>query len=303
MYPLHRRQSCWVQRALTGTEPMRRPVVRIIDLLVWVSRLRPYIVPYIVALSCLMPLSINAAAIGITTNSLATGVIGTPYSQTLTANGGMAPYTWSVSAGTLPPGLTLATTGIVSGTPTSTGTTTFTVTVTDKKSDTASKPLSITVNPPLAITTTSPLAAGIVGTAYSQTLTATGGSGVYTWSVSKGSLPPGLTLAGATGVISGTPTATGTASFTVTVADTATPKQMASQPLAITINPAPPVAITTTSLAAGTVGVAYSQTLTATGGTGSYTWSVSTGTLPAGLTLGSPSFTVTVTDGASHTAS
>src|SRR5207244_2708274 len=155
--------------------------------------------------------------------------------------------------------------------PTTAVTPNFNVRVDDGSMQTAARPLSILINPPtLSITTTS-LAAGTVGTAYSQTLTATGGTPPFGWSLSTGSLPLGLTLSAA-GVISGTPTTAGTPSFTVRVDDG---RQTAFKALTIMISP-PPLSVTTASLASGTVGVVYSaQTLSATGGTPPYTWSVS----------------------------
>jgi hypothetical protein len=139
----------------------------------------------------------------------------------------------------------------------------------------------------LVITTTS-LPAGTVGVAYSATLTATGGVPAYTWAISVGSLPNGLSLAPSTGVISGTPTGTGTAFFTALVTDSQQPPDSDSKALSITVNAAPPApTITTTSLPNGTRGVAYSQTVQATGGTLPYAWSVVSGSLPNGLTLNS----------------
>ena len=158
------------------------------------------------------------ATLAISTSSLASGTTGVAYSQSLTATGGVSPYSWSVS-GTLPAGLSLSTAGVISGTPTAAGTSTFTVTVTDTRGTTATRSLSITVSAPsatLAITTTS-LPAATRNTAYSQKLAATGGTTPYTWSVSSGSLPRGLSLGSSTGVISGTPTRTGTSTFTIRV--------------------------------------------------------------------------------------
>jgi hypothetical protein len=263
---------------------------------------------------------LNAAAappLAIATTSLPAGVVGTAYSQTLAATGGKTPYTWSVPPGTLPRGLSLSPAGIITGTPTMAGNFNFTVTVVDSSSpaqNSVSAPFSIQVNapkPPVSIITTS-LPAGVVSTAYSQTLGATGGTTPYTWSVPSGTLPPGLSLSAA-GVIAGSPTTAGTFSFTVKVTDSSSPAQTATAAFSIQISPAkPPVSIITALLGPGTVGAAYSQTLAATGGTTPYSWSVSTGPLPTGLSLsaagvitGTPTtagtfdFTVKVTDSSS----
>jgi mono/diheme cytochrome c family protein len=182
------------------------------------------------------------APLAISTSTLPGATVGTSYSQTLAASGGTTPYKWSVSAGSLPAGLALGSTGTISGKPTATGTSSFTVKVTDSATTaaTATKALSITVaaagtTSPLSITTTS-LANGTTGTAYSQTLSATGGVPPYTWSYS-GTLPAGIGLTSA-GSVTGTPTAAGTFSFTAKVADSKS--TAATQALSITITaPAP----------------------------------------------------------------
>jgi len=171
--------------------------------------------------------------LAITTASLPTPVYNTAYSQTVATTGGTAPITFAVTAGSLPAGLTLhSSTGVIDGTPTAPGAYSFTVTATDALSTTASQAYSGTiVDPAMSITTTS-LPNATCGSAYSQTLAATGGAGVYTWSVISGSLPAGLTLHASTGVIDGTPTVQGTASFTVQVADAFT--QSATKALSLT---------------------------------------------------------------------
>jgi hypothetical protein len=219
----------------------------------------------------------------ITTSSLPNGTVGVAYTQTLAVTGGTTPYTWAIASGTLPAGLSLSSGGVISGTPTAAGgPTSVTFRVTDSGSATATKVLSITINTPPSITTSS-LPNGTVGVAYTQTLAATGGTTPYTWGIASGTLPAGLALSSG-GVISGTPTAAGGPS-SVTFRMTDSGGATATKVLSITINTPP--SITTSSLPNGTVGVAYTQTLVATGGTTPYTWAIASGTLPAGLLLSS----------------
>ncbi len=173
--------------------------------------------------------------LSITTGSLPNGTQNTAYSATLAATGGVTPYTWSVTSGSLPAGLALNSgSGAIAGTPTGTGTSSFTVQVADANSQTAAKALSITVNAPAPSITTSSLPNGTQNTAYSATLAATGGITPYTWSVTSGSLPAGLALNSGSGAITGTPTGTGTSNFTVQVTDANS--QTAAKALSIAIN-------------------------------------------------------------------
>jgi len=261
--------------------------------------------------------SLTINDITITTASpLPPGTTGAAYSITFAAVGGTPPYAWSISAGALPPGLTLdPVTGQLSGSPTAPGTFNFTVTATDTGALTGSKAFTLVVSnpPPLTITTASPLPNGLVQQPYSQTITATGGIPPYTWSISAGALPPGLALDAVTGTISGTPTAAGAYSFTVDLTDSAGTPVTASKAFTLVVASPPPLAITTASpLPNGLVQQPYSQTITATGGIPPYTWSISAGALPPGLALdavtgtisGTPTasgvfnFTVDVTDSA-----
>ncbi len=238
--------------------------------------------------------------LAIATNSLNSGVVGTFYSQTLQATGGITPYTWSYT-GSLPTGLTLNTsTGAITGTPSAPGTFNFTAKVTDSEApaQSATANLSITINAQLAITTSGSLPPGVINVAYSgATLQATGGVLPYTWSWS-GNTPTGLSLNASSGAITGTPTATGMFSFTAKVTDSGNPQQMATANLSITVNP--PLAIMTTTLANGVVGTSYNQTLQATGGITPYTWSY-TGNLPTGLSLNSSTGAITGTPTAAGT--
>lgn len=176
------------------------------------------------------PLIINAIP------ALPAAVVGASYSATLTAKGGLQPFTWALGSGTLPPGLSISAGGVISGTPTAVGTTNFKVQVTDSQTPTAAVDVaseSITVNNLLSITTSS-LTSGSVNVPYSASLVAAGGVPPYTWSVVSGSLPAGLTLS-TSGFISGTPTAIGTSNFTVQVADSQTTPATATVPLSLTI--------------------------------------------------------------------
>jgi hypothetical protein len=154
------------------------------------------------------------------------GQTGSSYYTALQAAGGTPPYTWSIITGSLPTGLNFAATGIISGTPTISGTFNFTAQVTDSAAATATQPFILTVNqPPLKFLTTSLMAAK-EGESYSDKITVSGGTTPYTWSMTSGSLPIGLALQASNGYISGVP-AQGTAgsySFIITVTDSsATP--------------------------------------------------------------------------------
>jgi hypothetical protein len=180
---------------------------------------------------------IPAKPLIITSTSLSAAVINVPYSATLTLIGGVGPYTWALASGSLPAGLSLSTDGKITGTPTTLGSTTFKVQVTDSqtpKQAVATSSETIAVNSPLAISSTSPLTPGSVGVPYSTGLQATGGVPPYTWTLTSGVLPAGLSLA-SSGSITGTPTNLETQTFTVQVADSQSPATTASATLSLTI--------------------------------------------------------------------
>ena len=220
-------------------------------------------------------------------NALPSGTVLQSYTVTLTASGGTGTHTWDLASGSLPVGLNLSANGVITGTPTTAGTSspTFRVQDSGNPQQSAQKPLSITIGLPAAPhITTSSLPAGTFDVAYNQTVSVTGGIGTLVWGVTSGGLPPGLNLNPSNGTISGTPTSSGSFNFTLRVTDSI--PQFDEQNVTITINsPAPPSITSPSSLQAGTVNQPYPNTqFTATGGAQPYSWSVNPA-LPNGLTL------------------
>lgn len=168
-------------------------------------------------------LTVASPTLTITTTTLLHATVGAAYSATVQATGGVTPYSFSISAGALPAGVTLnAGTGVISGTPTAAGTASFTVRVSDAETpaQTASQALTLLVINALTITTVTVPNAQI-GTAYTASIGITGGVPPYTCSILSGALPAGLAVStsGSTCVISGTPTQAGSFTFTIQVAD------------------------------------------------------------------------------------
>lgn len=237
-------------------------------------------------------LTVNAPTLSITpaAGSLsATG--GVAYSQSFVAASGTAPYTYAlaVNSGTLPTGLSFNTaTGVLSGTPTTTGTVNFTVTGTDSSTGTGPYTVSaiytLTTSAPTVSLSPTTLSSATVGTATSQSVTASGGASPYSYAVVSGALPAGLSLNASTGTLAGTPTAAGTFSFTVRATDANAYSGTRSYSLTVA---APTIALSPTTLAGATVSTAYSQSVTAGGGTAPYTYTVTSGALPTGLSLSS----------------
>lgn len=240
-----------------------------------------------------------------TASPLPVGGVNTAYSATLAGTGGTAPYTFTTTSGVLPAGLSLTPAGMLEGTPTGIGTSSFTVQITDVNGLVATKVFEVFVTTTPAVTTTT-LANALSGAAYSASLAVTGGTGPYAWSVSHGALPTGIALSEA-GELAGTPTVAGVFPFVVQVEDAngfSSTQALSLTLINLTVATAPP-------LPGAVRNVAYSTTLSSMGGTAPYTWSISSGALPTGLTLtgagvisgtptaaGTATFTLRLEDGA-----
>lgn len=206
---------------------------------------------------------------------------GVPFSFTPSVSGGWTPRTFSIASGAIPSGLTLNTsTGVISGTPTLQQDTTFTLRVTDADGHTDDLATSIDVEGDLFISATIPTY-GTVGVAFTgDNITATGGSGTRTWTKTAGAFPTGMSMSSTTGNLSGTPTTPGTYSFTIKVQDTSGSYDSYSDTI-IVVNP-PVLSGNFTDKSAG-LNASYGYGLT--GGAISYTYTISAGALPTGMSL------------------
>jgi hypothetical protein len=233
-------------------------------------------------------IQIQNRVLTIISTELARGKKGQPYSFQMLAAEGRPPYTWTITSGALPQGLSMNASGLISGTPTVFGNFSFVMKVADTANGAAFTSLSLFVQPdiePLRIVSSGDLAAGQTGIDYAEQLFFVGGTAPRTWSLGSGSLPPGLTLGASSGVISGKPTHVGNFAFTVRLTD-ATQTTVTSQELRIAITPGPLVITSSGTLTPGNVGSLYTQQLAFRGGQPPVTWSLPTGsTLPPGLTL------------------
>ena len=238
---------------------------------------------------CLAFRTYNSVQIGCPTyalTALPAATANVAYNQALsvTPNSG-GPHSYSFT-GTLPPGLTLNSAGVLSGTPTTTGTYNFTVTAQgsgDFSGCTGSKSYSLVVHC-YPITLTPSLPGGVQGMNYNQTVTASPSGGVYSYAVVTNALPPGLTLNSATGAITGILTAPGNYTFSIQATRWGTCAGTQNYNVTIT-GTCNPLSLNPVTLPNPVTGATYHQTLSVTGGTGPHSYAVTQGNLPPGLTL------------------
>jgi hypothetical protein len=190
--------------------------------------------------------------------------------------------TWSASSGTI------SSNGLYTAPQVSGGTWTYRVWATSVDDPSKSATVFVVVTPlviPLKITTTS-LPEVMAGTSYTQTLLASGGTSPYHWKLTSGTLPQGLSFVGATGVLSGSTAQTGQFNLTFQVTDSSWPTQFtATQTFVLQVSSS--LQISTTLLPEITAGTAYDAPVNGVGGMTPYHWSISTGSLPSGISLGS----------------
>lgn len=242
-------------------------------------------------------LLISAPVISVPSPTSGSANVGDLFIQIFSASGGTVPYQFTVN-GNLPAGLAMSAAGALSGAPTEFGVFTFTVTAKDSSvggsapySGTSAS-ITLEIKPKIAVSLDQPatVSDGTVGTVYSQTFKAAGGKGPYSFSVSNGSLPAGLTIS-STGVLSGMPSTAGDFTFSLMAKDSSTggtaPYVGVSSSYTVKINPlvSSPLSILTNSLLDGTVNSSYTQVVVAFGGQPPYSFSMLSGSLPAGLLM------------------
>jgi hypothetical protein len=240
--------------------------------------------------------------LAIVNESVKPATIGQPYTETLATKhvvslnpvtGQDVQATWSLESGALPAGVTLSTSGVLSGTPTSEGSFQFVVrAVHGSPSDTET--YALTVRQPLSVK--SPFGparppSSEVGIRLAKTFTATGGSGTYTWALVSGALPPGVVLDATRGTIAGTPQKAGTFAFGITATDSE--GRVTTSAAALTV--APRLTVKTLRLKPATLASKYQTKLATVGGVQPVKWSVVSGTLPPGLKLSQTTGTISGT--------
>jgi hypothetical protein len=201
--------------------------------------------------------NIGGNTLVLTPATLPNGTQDVVYNQTVSATGGIgAPYTYAITSGALPAGLTLnASTGEITGTPTGSSTAYFTIRATDAVGTGGSRAYSVTIGVTVVTQAPTTLPNGMQGVAYSQTVSASGGTAPYSYAITSGALPAGLTLNASTGAITGTPTGNGTSNFTIRATDAVGNNGSQAYAVDIGVNT---LTVSPAALPNGTQGVAYS---------------------------------------------
>jgi hypothetical protein len=219
-------------------------------------------------------------AMSVTTASLPDWTRTIPFSQTVTGTGGTGTLTWRVSAGSLPAGLGMDTSGQIAGTPSGTGTSNFTVEASDVNGGTATRDFTVKIAQVPAIGTAAP-PQWTEGRPYNFTFASTGGTGALTWAVTAGDLPVATAIDAAAGKLTGLAKSAGDFAFTVRATDIR--GAFGERSFQVHLNAAPVIA--TVNLPFAVVGRAYTSQLVATGGTPPSSWNLEAGLLPVGIGL------------------
>jgi len=225
----------------------------------------------------------SASPTTLTITSPATATVGTAYTGTIGVSGGLAPYRCSLASGSLPQGLALNGCNLA-GTPTAAGTYPVAITATDASSPANSSTANVTINIVAAATKLGigAPAGATLGQPYNSSISVSGGTGPYTCSFISGALPAGITQNNC--ALTGTPSASGTFSFSIAATDSSTPANSASATVSLVVDAAAGQ-LTITSPSTAIVGKTYSADIGIAGGTAPYSCYVVRGTLPDGLNM------------------
>ena len=208
---------------------------------------------------------------------------GASYTTSIAASGGTPPYTWSITAGSPAPGLSLnAASGQIGGTATAPGVFRFTARVTDSAGVQDEKQFDLTIGGGFAIAAC-PTPTVAIGDPYSSSLSTAGGDAPIAWAISSGALPAGIALDAQTGTVTGAATTIASSDFVVSATDAKS--RTATRPCSIAVTATALSISQPAALPDALLGMPYQQTLQATGGRAPYTWSVLSGSLPSGLSL------------------
>jgi putative Ig domain-containing protein len=229
----------------------------------------------------------NTARVRIITTTLPDGTLDEPYAQLVSCSGGSGACAWRVNESLLPAGVSFdAVAGLIVGVPAKIETGSIALDAYDVNypTNSTSATLTLTIDPPPFVVSMPAAVSTRVGDAFEIVPTASGALGTVTWTVSSGDLPAGVTLDALSGRIAGIPSTWGTTTALVEARDSWRADRADAKPLTVTVEPTP-LAVATAALTNGVYGAMYRADVQATGGTGTTSWSLASGTLPSGLTL------------------